>query len=147
MGDRVTFTGIRRDVPSILSQTDLFVMPSFWEGLGLVFLEAMAFSLPIVAARVSAVPEIVSHGETGLLVPPGDPVVLKSALAELLDDPARAARLGRAGLERLETRFAVDEMVDETVRVYEECMERFSSSAIVDTGVLNDGTPEGKAGT
>jgi glycosyltransferase involved in cell wall biosynthesis len=123
MGDRVTFTGIRRDVPAILSLTDLFVMPSFWEGLGLVFLEAMAFSLPVVASRVSGVPEIVSHGKTGLLVPPGDPEALKSALAELLDDPTLAARLGHAGRQRLESNFTIDRMVVATAGVYEDCLQ------------------------
>ncbi len=122
--DRVTFTGIRKDVPAILSVSALFVMPSLWEGLGLVCLEAMASALPIVANRVSAIPEIVVHGETGLLVPPGDPELLKSALLSLIDDPARARRLGRAGKVRLEARFTLAKMVDETESVYRSCLER-----------------------
>jgi glycosyltransferase involved in cell wall biosynthesis len=121
LGDRVIFTGVRRDVPAILGATDLFVMPSLWEGLGLVFLEAMAFSLPVVANRVSAIPEIVVHGETGLLVEPGDPEALASAIEELLFHPERSADFGRRGLDRLKKHFSIKEMVDRTEQVYREC--------------------------
>lgn len=124
LGCRVTFTGIRSDVPALLGVTDIFVMPSFWEGLGLVFLEAMAFSLPVVASRVSAVPEVVAHEETGLLTPPGDPEGLRSALARLLDDPEGAARMGGAGRRRLEEKFSLQTMCNETEKVYFRCLGR-----------------------
>jgi glycosyltransferase involved in cell wall biosynthesis len=124
LDDRVTFTGIRSDVPALLGVTDLFVMPSLWEGLGLVFLEAMAFALPVVASRVSAVPEVVAHEETGLLTPPGDPEALRAALARLLDDPDAAARMGRAGRRRLEERFSLETMCRETEKVYFRCLGR-----------------------
>ena len=122
--DQVTFTGIRDDVPDILSLTDVFVMPSLWEGLGLVFLEAMAYSLPVVSNRVSAVPEIVEHGETGFLVPAGDAEALAAALSGLLDDPERAASMGKLGRARLELLFGTDRMVEETEAVYMESMKR-----------------------
>lgn len=116
--DSVTFTGIRQDVPALLAASRLFVMPSMWEGLGLVFLEAMAFSLPVVANNVSAIPEIVKHNETGLLVEPGDSDALADALKTVLCDDALAEEYGRAGRARLEQCFSIDTMIDETERLY-----------------------------
>lgn len=120
--DLVIFTGVRSDVPDLLSLSDIFVMPTRWEGLGLVFLEAMAFSLPVVSTRVSAVPEIVSHGETGTLVLPNDPRALKDALTELIENPEQARRYGRAGRERLASRFGLDRMIEETEALYRQCL-------------------------
>ncbi|MFN2633941.1 MAG: glycosyltransferase, partial [Thermoanaerobaculia bacterium] len=71
------------------------------EGFGIVFLEAMAASLPIVAARAAAVPELVVDGESGILVPPGDPEALAAALGRLLRDPAERRRLGDRGRRRV----------------------------------------------
>jgi glycosyltransferase involved in cell wall biosynthesis len=117
---RVVFAGIRRDVPSILAMSDAFVMSSLWEGLGLVFLEAMAAGLPVVATRVSAVPEVVVDGETGLLVPPQDAPSLAAALRRLAEDPALRQRLGRAGRARVRERFGLERMIEETLSVYRE---------------------------
>jgi glycosyltransferase involved in cell wall biosynthesis len=80
----------------------LFCLPSRQEGFGIVFLEAMAAGLPIVAARAAAVPEVVADGECGILVPPGDPDALTAALGRLLADPRQARRLGEAGRRRVE---------------------------------------------
>ena len=85
---------------------------------GLVLLEAMLAGLPVVATRVSAVPEVVSDGESGLLLAPGDHAGIGDALAALLDDPERARALGLAGLERAHDRFSVAGMADRTIAVY-----------------------------
>lgn len=92
----VSFLGFRGDVPSLLSESDLFALPSLTEGLPLVLLEAMAASLPIVACHVDGVPEFVRDGETGLLVPPRSADALARAMLRLCDDRAEADRLGRA---------------------------------------------------
>ena len=120
LGDRAVFAGIRRDVPQLLAASDAFVMASLWEGLGLVFLEAMAAGLPVVSTRVSAVPEVVVEGETGLLVPPSDADALAAAMRALAADPALRAKLGAAGRGRVRERFGLDRMVDETLAVYAE---------------------------
>ena len=120
LGERAIFTGIRRDVPALLAISDGFVMASRWEGLGLVFLEAMAASLPVVATRVSAVPEVVSEGETGLLVPVDDPAALAAALARLAGDADLRRGLGLAGARRVRERFGLERMVEATLAVYRE---------------------------
>lgn len=120
LAGRARFLGIRHDVPDLLAASDLFVLPSLWEGLGLVFLEAMAVQLPIVASNVSAIPEVVSDGVSGWLVPPGDVPALARAIEDALrDDHDRLAR-GLAGSMRLAERFALPAMVDQTLAVYEQ---------------------------
>jgi glycosyltransferase involved in cell wall biosynthesis len=118
LGQRCVFAGIRRDVPAILAACDGFVMSSLWEGLGLVFLEAMAARLPIVASRVSAVPEVVLDGATGLLVPPNDSEALSLALVRLAADAGLRLRLAQAGWSRVRAHFGLERMVEETLAVY-----------------------------
>jgi glycosyltransferase involved in cell wall biosynthesis len=120
LGERVVFAGIRRDVPELLAASDALVMSSLWEGLGLVFLEAMAARLAVLATDVSAIPEVVADGETGLLVGPGDAAALAEAMARLARDPALRERLGAAGQARVRKIFALDRMVEETLAVYRE---------------------------
>jgi glycosyltransferase involved in cell wall biosynthesis len=118
--DAVSLPGRVGDVAWWLRRATLVVHAARWEGFGLALLEAMLCSRPVVASGVSAVPEIVVDGETGLLVQPDDPGALAEAVAALLDDPARAAALGEAGRERALTEFSVARMAERTLAVYEE---------------------------
>ena len=120
LGSDVHFAGIRRDVPELMAISDVFVMSSLWEGLGLVFLEAMATGLPQLGSRVSAVPEVVAEGETGLLVSPGTSEPLATAMVQLATDVELRERMAAAGRERVRDLFAIDRMVDETLAVYRE---------------------------
>lgn len=122
-GEAVVFAGIRRDVPRLLAASDVFVMSSLWEGLGLVFLEAMAAGLPVLATRVSAVPEVVVDGETGRLVPAADPEALAAGMGELAADGEGRRRMGAAGRERVQRLFGLDRMVEETLAVYRQVLE------------------------
>lgn len=90
---------------ALYARASVFALPTLREAFGLVFLEAMAFGLPVVGTAVEAIPEIVVQGETGLLVPPRDPAALADACAALLADPARARRLGEAGRARVAQHF------------------------------------------
>jgi glycosyltransferase involved in cell wall biosynthesis len=114
----VLLAGFRRDVLSILKGFDLFVLPSVTEGLGTSLLDAMACSRPIVASRVGGIPEVVRHGETGLLVPVKDARDLAASIIRLLLDPALAKRFADAGLARVREKFSVERMVNETLAVY-----------------------------
>jgi glycosyltransferase involved in cell wall biosynthesis len=118
----VVFAGIRRDVPALLAASQCFVMSSLWEGLGLVFLEAMATRLPVLASDVSAVPEVVTPGQTGLLVPPADVAALTAGFVRLAGDADLRRRFGEAAARSVRERFALDRMVDETLAVYREVL-------------------------
>jgi glycosyltransferase involved in cell wall biosynthesis len=89
------------ELPALLAQSTVFALPTLQEPFGLAFLDAMACGLPCVGTRIEAVPEIVRDGETGLLVPPGDPVALADALERLLSDPTRARAMGARGRARV----------------------------------------------
>jgi L-malate glycosyltransferase len=118
----VRFLGSRGDVAAILPLVDLAVLPSLSEGFPNAVLEAMAAGRAVVASRVGGIPEVVLDGETGLLVPAGDPAALASAILSLLADPLRAARMGQAGRARVEAMFSLDRMVQETEAVYDELL-------------------------
>jgi glycosyltransferase involved in cell wall biosynthesis len=120
---RAVFAGIRRDVPALMAMSDVFVMCSLWEGLGLVFLEAMATGLPVLATRVSAVPEVVIEGETGLLVAPSDVDDLARAMHRLANDAELRARLGAGGKKRVRSEFDLERMIEETLKVYRDVLE------------------------
>jgi glycosyltransferase involved in cell wall biosynthesis len=103
--DRVEMLGERHDVADLLAAADVFVLASRSEGAPLSILEAMAAGLPVVASDVGGVAELVADGETGLLVPPGDPAALAAALARVLDDRGLRGRMGAAGRARARDRF------------------------------------------
>ena len=119
--DAVTLPG-RTDIRDWLERADVFVHTSRWEGFGIVLLEAMLAGLPVVATRVSAVPEVVADGETGLLVDPGDAAGLAAHLESLLADRERAAALGDAGRRRARAEFSVARMAGRTHEVYDEVL-------------------------
>jgi glycosyltransferase involved in cell wall biosynthesis len=114
-GDGVHLLGRVPDVAAWLRRAELLVHPARWEGFGLALLEAMLAGLPVVATRVSSIPEIVVAGETGLLVPPDDADALASALLRVLDDPAG---FGAAGRARAHAEFSVGRMADRTLDFY-----------------------------
>lgn len=117
--DRVVWTGWRTDVAQILTAADLYVHPSLWEGFGLVLLEAMSAQKCVIASRVSAVPEIVVHGETGWLVPSRDGEALGEVILRMLKDAAARRCMGEAGRRRVLEHFGVERMVRATEAVYD----------------------------
>jgi len=105
LGRAVAFTGFRDDVPAVMNALDVFVLPSHGEPFGIVLLEAMAASRPIVATAAGGVPDIARDGREALLVPPREPEALAAAIGRLLDDRELAASLGQAALARVTAEF------------------------------------------
>lgn len=120
----VDFLGWREDVMTVFAGLDILLLPSLWEGFGLALLEAMASRLPIIASRVSAIPEVVIDGETGLLVPPRDVPKLAAAMATLVADSPLRHHLGLMGEDRLEEHFTAEQMVNETLSLYNVLVAR-----------------------
>jgi len=110
LDDAVAFTGYlsQQAVADRLADADVFVLPSFAEGVPVVLMEAMASGLPVVTTRIAGIPELVEHGVSGLLVPPGDVEALAAALTGLLADPARRARMGAAGRATVAAEFDIE---------------------------------------
>ena len=117
---RAHFLGWRGDIASFMADIDVLAVPSRSEGFGLVVLQAMALARPVVASRVTALPEIVEPGQTGTLVAPDDPASLARALTDILKSANRGAALGRAGRSRLEREFTLERMASRTAKVYRE---------------------------
>jgi len=106
------------DMPEIYIDADIVVQPSHSEGLGLAILEAMACEKPVIGTRVSGIREVISEGESGLLVSPKDPVGLSEAIVGLLLDSERAVRLGAAARDRVRLHFSAGRMVEEVEMAY-----------------------------
>jgi glycosyltransferase involved in cell wall biosynthesis len=121
LSSRVTFAGARGqdEVPGFYASATLFCLPSFQEGVPVVLMEAMARGIPVIATRVMGVPELVEDGESGVLVSPGRADELAAAIDALLDDPERAAVMGRAGRERVLARYDLEHNVREMARLFE----------------------------
>lgn len=116
--DRVHFLGHRKDIPNLLSQVSLSVLPSHSEGLSNSLLESMAASLPIVATRVGGNPELVEDGVNGILVPPHEPQELATAMARILGSPKTALRFSKASRRLSKKHFDMKVMVSATESYY-----------------------------
>lgn len=115
---RVSFLGVRRDVPEILGVADAFALTSISEAASLTLMEAMASRLPVVVTAVGGNPELVRDGREGRLVPRGDAPATARALLEVLDKPEFGRALGAAGQERARRRYRVGRTVDDYRRLY-----------------------------
>ena len=118
LGSHVKFVGPRLDVPELLKVFDLYVLPSLWEGLPMVLLEAMAAGCPIVATGVGGVPSAIESGVNGLLVPPQNPAMLARAIVLLLNDEAARRRFALAGKQAFAARFSAETMTRRYERLY-----------------------------
>ncbi len=119
LADRTHFLGWRDDVQQDITAFDVFLMPSLWEGFGLVMIEAMSRRVPTIASAVSALPEIVADGETGLLVPAQDADAIARALRHLLNDRTLRRHMGLLGEARVADHFSAERMADETLALYQ----------------------------
>ncbi|WP_295456302.1 glycosyltransferase family 4 protein [uncultured Thiodictyon sp.] len=120
LAERVHFLGFREAAPQWMRELDMVLAPSRREALSLTLAEAAAVGLPVVAACVGGIPEVVVDGETGLLVPPEDAAALGAAMRRLADDPALRARLGTQGRARYLHQFSLETMTAGTEAVYRQ---------------------------
>jgi glycosyltransferase involved in cell wall biosynthesis len=141
----VELLGERDDVAELLAGADVFVLSSASEGMPMCVLEAMAAALPVIASAVGGVPEIVRDGETGVLVPPGQPRALAVAIGALAADPALRRRLGEAGRRRVEADFDVASFRRAHVELYRSLLHTHVRQSPRFVAALRPRSPEGTA--
>jgi L-malate glycosyltransferase len=124
LGADVEFLGEQIDLPAVMRDADLFLLPSETESFGLAALEAMACGLPVIASAVGGLPEVIADGETGTLCPMGDVAAMTAATRRLLDDVPLRVRFGAAARHRAETQFRRDPAVDRYLDVYRRVLGR-----------------------
>ncbi|MDI3281503.1 MAG: glycosyltransferase family 4 protein [Bacillota bacterium] len=127
--ERVTFLGPRSDVPALLAQADLFVLPSLSEGAPLSVLEAMAAGCPVVATAVGGVTEVIQNGITGYLAPLGDPSGLAECLLAALADPREAKARAERAQQLVKSEYSAEAMVQRTADLYRAVLKKERSYA------------------
>jgi glycosyltransferase involved in cell wall biosynthesis len=127
--ERIVFTGRRDDISAVTGDLDVAVLPSLREAQGISILEAMARRKPVVASAVGGIPEVVTDGLDGLLVPPGDPAALADAIVRVATFPALRERLGDAGYATVAERFSIDAQVRRIEEIYDEELQRAGALA------------------
>jgi glycosyltransferase involved in cell wall biosynthesis len=120
--DMAWLPGLRNDVPELLQAMDIFVLPSLVEGISNTILEAMSCGLPVVATRVGGNEELVVEGETGYLVPSGDPRAMVEAIRRYVDDPGLRKRHASNARARVEREFGIDDMVGRYAALYDDLL-------------------------
>jgi glycosyltransferase involved in cell wall biosynthesis len=138
--DRIVFTGRRDDISAITGELDIAVLPSLREAQGISILEAMARRKPVVATAVGGIPEVVTDGVCGLLVPPEDSSALADALIRLARSPSLRQRMGDAGYEIVAERFSIDAQVRRIEALYDEELQR--AGALAALGGRNGTAPD-----
>ena len=126
--ERVIFAGMRQDVPRLLASSDVFILPTLTEALPTVLAEAMAAQLPVIASRVGGVPEMITDGQNGVLVEPGDVNALAKAAIQLLDQPELRARLAQQGWGTVNQKFSVERQVDQLKELYLRQLKAYGKS-------------------
>lgn len=116
----VLFLGAKLDIPDLLKLFDIYVLPSLWEGLPMVLLEAMAAGCPIVATNVGGVSRVITDGENGLLVPSKNVEQLAEAVIKLLSDTNLRDRFANAGLKKFDEKFSADKMTRQYEILYQK---------------------------
>ncbi len=126
---QIFMTGYQEDIPAILSFTDVGIIASVAEGIPQFLFQTMAMGKPVVATEVGGIPEIVTSGVNGVLIPPEDPAALGKAMLQVLGDPESARRLGEEGRRLVEREYTVEKMAEKVYRVYKQVYEQKQRSS------------------
>jgi glycosyltransferase involved in cell wall biosynthesis len=121
--DKVKLLGQWDSIPDLLAASDVFVLPSRWEGLPMALLEGMMAGLPVIATQVEGVDEVVQPGVHGLLVPLESPAELAQAILQLLRSPQDRKRMGKAARERVLSSYTTDRMCEAYLQVIEKGLD------------------------
>ncbi len=104
----VKFLGVRKDVKELMVSSKIFVLPSRWEGFGIVIIEAMSNMLPVIATNVGGIPELIEDGKDGILVPPENPKALARAISNLLENEELREKLSKAAYRKVREKYSID---------------------------------------
>lgn len=139
--EKVIFTGFRQDVAQLMATFDVFVLPSLWEGFGIVLLEAMAMGKPVIGTKVGGIPEIIEDGANGFLVEPRNPRQLAEKILALLCDESMRDRMGQNGRQIVHERFSIQRTVRATEQVYISALNGINSRRRQASQTSNIGQP------
>ncbi len=117
--NRVKFLPFTHEVVEAIGRNQVFIFPSLWEGLGIVLMEVMAGGRAVVASRTGGIPEIINHGQTGWLVPPGDSEALAKVLENILQNPDQAEKIAQQGRSFAQDNFALAKTVKKYEKIYQ----------------------------
>ena len=131
--DSIILTGFEDDIASVMQAIDVLLLPSYWEGFGIVLIEAMAAGKPAISTLTSSMPEIVADGETGFLIEPGDAEELARRAVELLKDGRLRNRFGAAAQQRVKDMFTLDSMISRLENFFAEQIARRRGATTTET--------------
>jgi glycosyltransferase involved in cell wall biosynthesis len=117
--DRIHLLGFRKDIPDLMRTFDIFLLPSLWEGFGIVLIEAMAAGKPVVATNTSSIPEIVEDGRSGILVPPENAEAISDALKKIISEPELRTKFGKEGQKIVCEKFTTDRMINDYEKIFQ----------------------------
>ena len=118
--NNIHIVGFRDDIPNVMRTIDLLILPSVWEGFGIVLIEAMASQKPCITTDISSMPEIVVNGKTGVVVPPKNAGQLSEAIIDLIGNPSKANKMGIQGRKVVEAKFTLKKMIDQYEQLFSE---------------------------
>lgn len=134
----VQMLGTRRDIPELIASSDLLVLPTLVpEAFGRVVIEAGAVGTPVLATRLGGLLDIIDHGQNGMLVDPGDIKGMAGAMFQMLQDPARSAKMAENLRAKVEREFTLDQMVEKTLQVYREAIPE-KNILVIKLGAVGD---------
>ena len=118
--NKIHLLGFRKDIPDVMRTFSIFLLPSLWEGFGIVLIEAMAAGKPIVATNTSSIPEIVEDGRNGILVQPENAEAISVALEKLISDPELRIKFGKEGEKVVRENFTTERMINDYEKIFYE---------------------------